>query len=330
MMFNFYNKKWRKKILFISSPITTKLEDAETLDYFAYIVSILSQKIENAFPNYDLVVKVPEDEGDPSDKQAKIIKEAIKTITNNKDEYDAVIVSPYDKNKEIDEVIELCKTCKVLLIDQGYYTKDEKAKFKASKVDRPPFVQSNWDQGGRIAAKSIIYYLNGKSINSPNILIIKGNVGSDERIVGFKKELNESRLKPKYWNEIDGKYSKQKASEVFLDFLDKIYKRKERIDVIFCTNDAMALGVKEVLTSKSKLGLFTAEDAPAIIGYDGIRDFTLPMSIGDPFLFDTVDVQLLGQMSCFLDMLKVSINGIGYMGDKYHFHPNISYKSKII
>ncbi len=315
----FKKTKWRKKILFISSPITTKLEDVETLDYFAYIVSMLSQKLENVFSDYDLVVKVPEEDANPTDKQIKIIKDTIRTIKNNKEEYEVIIISPHNKTKLIKHIADLCETSKnkVLLIDQGYFTDDEKKYFYIREIPRPPFVQSDWTQGGNIVGEAVNAYLKQKKICSPNILFVEGGIGSKERIEGFKKALKD--LSPSYLDTIiDGGYSRQKASTEFSSFLTNF--PNNTIDIIFCTNDAMALGVKEVLRNKTNL-----DKKPIIIGYDGIRDFTLPMNLGDPFLFATVNVNLTKQIDHFLKILKKIIeNNINSLNkeDKYKPYKN--------
>ena len=300
----FKKTKWRKKILFISSPITTKLEDVETLDYFAYIVSMLSQKLENVFSDYDLVVKVPEEDANPADKQIRIIQNTIKTIKCNKDEYEVIIISPHNKTKLIKYIADLCEISKnkVLLIDQGYFTEDEKKYFykeRKPSIPRPPFVQSDWAQGGKEVGEAVKLYLTKKKINPPKVLFIEGGIGSKERIEGFKEALKD--VNPSYNNTIiDGGYSRQKASTEFSSFLTK--NQIQTIDIIFCTNDAMALGVKEVLRSNTEL--LTSKKKPIIIGYDGIRDFTLPMNLGDPFLFATVDVNLTKQIDYLLMILK--------------------------
>ena len=258
----FKKNEWRKKILFISSPITAKLEETETLDYFAYIVSILSQKIENVFPNYDLVVKVPEDGGNTTDKQIKIINDAINIINKNKNEYVAVILSPYDKTKERDYVINLCNISKTLLIDQGYYTDEEIKYFKQKKVDRPPFVQSDWEQGGKIAGQLLISYLQKKAIKSPNILIVKGNIGSEERIKGFKEPLNNSSLNPSYWEPINGQYSMQITSKVFSDFYEELKSTNNKIKVYFspkAVSEFYPINEQEISDKGFKEGYFDLE-----------------------------------------------------------------------
>ena len=315
----FKKTKWRKKILFISSPITTKLEDVETLDYFAYIVSMLSQKLENVFSDYDLVVKVPEEDANPTDKQINIIKGTIRTIKNNKREYEVIIISPHNKTELIKHIADLCEVSKnkVLLIDQGYFTDNEKFYFFERGIPCPPFVQSDWTQGGNIVGKAVNAYLKQKKICSPNILFVGGGIGSEERIEGFKKALED--LSPSYLDTIiDGGYSRQKASTEFSSFLTKI--QNKTIDIIFCTNDAMALGVKEVI------GNIRDNKKPIIIGYDGIRDFTLPMNLGDPFLFATVDVNLTKQIDHLLMILKEiienNIDSLMIKDEKYKLYKN--------
>lgn len=320
----FKKTKWRKKILFISSPITTKLEDVETLDYFAYIVSMLSQKLENVFSDYDLVVKVPEEDANPTDKQIKIIKNTIKTIRYNKDEYEIIIISPYNKTKLIKYIADLCEISKnkVLLIDQGYFTEDEKKylyKERKPSIPRPPFVQSDWAQGGKIVGETLKTYWTTKGLRSPTILLVKGGIGSEERIKGFMDAVKD--LNPNY-NDciIDGGYTRQKASTEFSNFL--FQNDTININIIFCTNDAMALGIREVLMNNPN---FSEDNRPIIIGYDGIRDFTLPMSLGDSFLYATVDVNLTGQINHLLMILqKVIENELNslHKKDKYKHYKN--------
>lgn len=300
---------WRHRLLFISAPIVSNERTVDTLDYFAAIISEITIRLSIALPEYDLVIKVPEGGEKAGINQRAIVNDIYNTLKINREEYSGIILSPYDKNEIRDLVVDLSKITNVFLLDQGYYTDDERKFFKNyAKVERPPFVQSDWEKSGEAAGNSMRDYFIEKRITDPKILIFKGLLGSDERAFGFARAFkNKGKINPNIYY-ADGGYRRDKTKKAFEHLLQKAISDNTVFDGIFATNDEMALGVRQVLIdNKGKLG----NKHPIIIGFDGIRDLTAIIEGNNPdeFVYDTVDVHIFHQIKKLVDIIVQKLNG---------------------
>ena len=317
-----FNSKQRK-LLFLSSSITSTDNTIDSYDYFASIASLLAIRLHKEFKKYDLVIKVPEGGELFIENQRAIIKD----IANHIKEYDVIILSPTNRDEIIDSVkqILLKKIC-LINIDQGYSLKSEKyRRFINNELPRPYYVQADWIFGGRIAGESMIKCLS--NYKKPNIVIIEGGIGSEERIKGFKEKLQTSGYSPAY-EYCQGQYCKSRARNAFEALFNEKLKNK-KIHGVFATNDEMALGVREFyIKNEGNLKY----PAPKIIGFDGIKDLTILIQNDDEIIFDTVDVQIEEQISKLVRIIDDRViskkNQLG-VEDLYVEHPCISFREKL-
>lgn len=301
----FFGKKYKKQIVFISSPIIANEIGLDTLDYFALITSEFIIRLRKSLPDYDVIVKVPEGGVYANENQKTLILETTNFLRKNKFEYSAVIISPYNKTFIRKEIKDLCALTKVFLIDQGYYTEAECDFFKGSEVQRPPFVQSNWQEGGEIAGKIMVEHFKQIKHPYPKILLVDGLMGSSERIDGFKRAFDASPFnKNIFFSEIKGEYNKEKTKIEFEQTIMELAKSHSWYDGIFATNDLMALTIREVLIKfKENLDGHISK----IIGFDGIRDVTFLIDNDDDYFLDTIDVQIIKQIKDLVNIIERSI-----------------------
>lgn len=332
-IFTKQQKNSTRKILLISSSITSVDNEIDTFDYFAAIASELAIKIQNRYKDVELVLKVPEGGGKTKDQQVRFIDEAI----NSHSAYECIVISPIDRDDlypKMKSWITKYGANKIIFIDQGFTT-DDYGNFHADDVARPPYVQADWREGGRVAAKSMLKYFKANNITCPHIVLVKGNIGSPQRISGFK-EIMDGESSPTFqvsYHECNGNYSKKVARECFEPYLDNCINSNKSIDGIFATNDEMALGVRDALIKHKdnyvkKLNAVNGGKLPMVIGFDGIKDLTLLIDHKDDFIYDTVNVRLKEQLQCLAIIIdKIIINkGPITKDEKFVSMPCISYR----
>jgi len=330
----------KSRFIFISSPFFSTDNESDTYDYFAYMVAKLSQEIEARFDNIDLIVKVPGGGSKISNVQSRLIRRAIKS----KNEYSCIIINPYNRDelyKNVETWIKNFGEDKLFFIDQGYTLKKYR-RFHDDRCSRPPYVQANWFEGGKIAGKSMANLFYSKGLTAPHIVILEGDVGSDERIQGFKLGIQEFKrpnfsISPAY-SYCKGNYSKKQARDSFDVFFNDCLKSIRRIDGIFACNDEMALGVRDVLIKHAEaycqilnISRREKEDLPQIIGFDGIKDMTLLIDNDHEFLYDTICVFPEKQVEKLVNIIEqIVVNGNSTLNtnDKYIEMPCESYRYK--
>jgi hypothetical protein len=296
-----------KKVLFISSSISKIDKSIDTYDYFAAIVSEVTIELQTKYPEVEVVLKVPGVTSNPHIDQVNFIEHGFKN------HYDCIIVSPFNRSelyKKFADWKDKLKENRLLLIDQGFTDyREDKDNFDFKEFDRPPYVQANWIQGGEIAGTILSSYFKENSISCPHVVLLEGNVGSEERLNGFINTI--SNATPKYYPtyyRLSCDYSREKAISSFSNYIDNCIKSKKCIDAVFAANDEMAMGVREALINydeqyKKEIAPFHNGRLPRIVGFDGIRDTTLLIQYGDAFLYDTVYVNLKEQIKKLLQII---------------------------
>ncbi len=309
------------RILFVSSA-TTSADIEGTHNYFASMIAELAFEIQRTVSDYDLVIKVPKGTlNDVLSQQVGFIENAVKNATR----YKCIICAPVDRDKIYDNLkawIRQCPDNRLLFIDQGFST-DDYEYFHDEDVPRPPYVQADWYQGGKIAGKSMLQLMHSRGNFTPHILIVMGLVGSEQRVKGFEKAMlsnatkPDSPLRPTFDKNIQGHYSRKSAMDAFEEHLKMYIKDRRAISGVFATNDEMALGVRDVLIKyrQSYLDAVThdenrAPQLPAVIGFDGIRELTFYIDIHDEFIYDTVDVGLKAQVTQLSEIVKRVVLGL--------------------
>jgi ABC-type sugar transport system substrate-binding protein len=283
-------RKPPERILFVSST-TSSVDNEDTFDYFSSIISELAFKIQRMFPQIEFVLKVPQGERTAAaDQQIHFIEDAISADYP----YKCIVVSPVDRDRIYDKSkawIPKYGNDRLIFIDQGF-TLDDYPYFHMDKVDRPPYVQADWVQGGEVAGHSMRKLMEVRNVKVPHIVIIEGLVGSPQRVKGFQaamRQSNVSDFKPHYPDGLKGRYSMKSARELFEPYLLECISENIVIDGVFATNDEMALGVRDALTKNKDayMAAFSSRDKfhlPAVIGFDGIKDLTFHIDNNDDFI----------------------------------------------
>jgi len=127
------------------------------------------------------------------------------------------------------------------------------------------YVEVNDEQGGYIAAQHMI------SCGYRDIVIMGGtaqSVSHKNRVAGFFRAFEESRLQKDKVKTIYGSFSLSSGLELMNKYLDG----GGRPEAVFCANDVVALGV---LQSAQEHGLRVPEDL-GIMGFDDISYASLP------------------------------------------------------
>ena len=313
----FRTKTVRKRILFVSTS-TTSVDDDDTNDYFASMIAELAIKVQDLPGSPELLIRVPQRGQSASAQQVTFIENAIE----DSNPFDCIIISPVDRDKlynsHLGDWITKVRHNRLVFVDQGF-AENEFKNFLDDDVSRPPYVQADWVQGGRIAGNSMRQKLfKERKARYPHIVLVKGLVGSPQRIEGFKKGMvgdgSSVGCQPSYY-ECEGKYSKRSARETFEPYLLDCIKEKRCIDGVFATNDEMALAIRDALAKNKEdyVAAFPPTDGrallPVVIGFDGIRDLTLHIDRIDDFIYDTVYVGLKDQIDHLANIVEKVING---------------------
>lgn len=310
----------KKKILIISYPINKNQNGVESYDYYSALVFLLTKGIQDNFMDtVDVILKIPSDHN----TQIEFILKAVEDT-----EIDYIVVSPknvsffYHKDK-LALIAPLIEKNKIIFIDQGfeYLEKSLKDEVAEEKIKFPPYVQANWYQGGREAGASAWRYLKNRKITAPHIVLIEGGIGSEPRIAGFEDYLKiktseaDKLFFPTYFRH-NSNYLKSDANEFFTKYLKESMDSKNPIDIIFCTNDEMALGVREALIAKidfsndANIHYHKSNQVPKIIGFDGILDLTLLLkSKNEDFIYDTILVGLDKQVKKIVEIISLQLEG---------------------
>jgi len=181
-------------------------------------------------------------------------------ILRQKDRYIGGLLIPVEPNRNHERfhafVEELGKP--VVFVDR----------FPAKCVrDRPrncTFVGVDSASGGRLAARAALELAADRPIR--RILVI-ASTNQSIRQEEFARVLKKERPDISLVVDTDGQFNRAAGQEVTLRHLRQADRIHEQIDLIFCTNDAMALGCVDALERSE---LQTDAFFPLIIGYDGI------------------------------------------------------------
>ncbi|MBV7270698.1 sugar ABC transporter substrate-binding protein [Winogradskyella luteola] len=294
-----------KPIVYISSAIS--LNSTSSFDYFVTIITELSRTFSEQGFNKELIIKVPKN--NMSSPQLELFDEVIK----NYEKYNAIIIAPTSskyfskhlKSNYSNKINDIFKVCPIFTID----------KYIKSKINNIsiPYVTSDWELGGSLAANKAYQYLVNR--DNKKILIVQGKEGSIPRINGFKKffDLRSSFPTPRITDKIN--FSREGAYEYLMD---KYGKELDSFELFFCCNDEMALGAREALL---ELGISKEKK---IIGFDGTLELKWHLNKklqSQEHLFKTVDVRIQ-------DQVKWLINSLKLYEPSNHSHSNLSQKIK--
>lgn len=257
-MFFGYAKERKKPVVFINSALSSDGNPSRIFDFFAIMAAWLSVELRKY--DHEMILKIPEKQGTASAEQIKFIKEMIK-LKYLSERYSGIIIAPFDTEELEEHIATLIRInnksnpIPILTIDKNFQEFDGKLQLERS-VPPPPYIITNAEAGGGLAAFSLIAYyfthIMSSKIKELRIVIMGGfSQASAERINGFKNMMVENEtnsLKYHIVYEWNGKFDRDEAKKIVDENYNEIYG--SRINAFFCCNDEMALGVRDVFNEK--------------------------------------------------------------------------------
>lgn len=164
--------------------------------------------------------------------------------------------------------------------------------FVKNKISPPAHISSDFEVGGRLAAKTMINLTGGVG----NIIIISGpktSKPSEMRRKAFMGEIVDHApdLNIVFCDYVND-WSEEEAIKIYRKATRKLESMSIRFSGIFCCNDTLALGVLRETKNENVI----------VIGYDGIEDAM--KSIKSGVMSATIDVQIDKQASYIIDEMK--------------------------
>lgn len=291
-------------ILYISSPIS--LEETSSFDYFVSIINFLSRYVHN-YLDKELIVKVPVSRN--AKEQIDQLEKAIDYCVIEKGVYSAIVIAPISSKELKAHLTDNFLKYKKVLRDIPIYTIDKKVP-KLPNNFQWPFITGDWFKGGKLAGQAAVEWINGLDNSKNKVLIVRGQEGSESRIRGFNRYLKKNAghiTIHKTQARLD--YSREDAFN-YLN-TNKFTYDLSSYDVIFCCNDEMALGVRE-LVLRDKLSTKNL----AIIGFDATIEFQWLKKYELNHLYKTVDVMIEDQIGHLVSKIAT------FSLDEYLKNPN--------
>lgn len=155
--------------------------------------------------------------------------------------------------------------------------------------DYPPnvaFVGCDDTEIGTRAARQVARMLRDRELLSPNVLVVASNEHA-ERQASFAARLGVEVASAVVTINDQGRFDRMRSAEIVGQALQEAHRRGVTVDVVFCTNDEMALGAVDAVQKRSAAG----EDArdPVIVGVDGTREAKATIHAGGTGFRSTVD-----------------------------------------
>ncbi len=284
--FNLQSKLKRGPVLYISSPIA--LSDTSSFDYFVSIINFLSLYVYTCLEK-ELIVKVPVSNN--AMEQITQLERAIDSCEKEDETYSAIIIAPMSSKDLKQHIKENFDKYKNVLTKIPIYSIDKKVP-KLDNNFQLPYITGDWFTGGKLAGQAALEWIQRLDENKRKnkVLVVRGKEGSESRIRGFNQYLKDNAS---YVNIHKTKVCLDYSREDAFNYLSTNKKRYNlnSYDVIFCCNDEMALGVRELLL-REKLSTKNL----AIIGFDATIEFEWLKKYEQNHLYKTVNVMIEEQI----------------------------------
>jgi ABC-type sugar transport system substrate-binding protein len=286
----FSNGCTRKRLFFLSSAFVPETDHQDTLDFFSLLTAKLAERLSAS--NYDIVLRVPK-HNKSGIQQVDFLTQAINAMGC----YDAIVIAPIETDALkglLSSFMRSNPKYPVLTIDKSF-----ESHFKAFDGNPPPSVVVDGEKGGSQAGRELRQYFASCGKRRPSVRVLQGLEGAEPRVKGFIKEFADLAGSVTMHNRLsfDMKSAKER--------IDSDLKNGEFCDAYFCTNDEMALGVREALTAFERAGGHWPEDRPpVIVGFDGIGAMRALIKSGDKHMYGTIDVRLDDQVTYLSNLIN--------------------------
>ena len=189
-------------------------------------------------------------------------------------------------------------------------------------VDAHGFVGGNEELGGKLVAEVVVQHLKESGFSpdgparDPQVLILLGHTfefSEPQRHRVAREELEANHAVGHIHVVESEKLDYQReAARVYVYRRINEHRSNPRPDVIFATNDDMALGAREALRQLEEEGIDITTrtgSVPGIVGYDGIPEVVQLMNKSDErFLIATIDVKIEEQAERAWQLMKTHLS----------------------
>jgi ABC-type sugar transport system substrate-binding protein len=257
-------------------------------DFFEKVVEEFATKSDEH--GYDLVLKTPKGE---YQTHSSIL--TVKNLCEELTYRDAMVLIPARAEAHyppLEEYLKRSRHCDVITFDLPMELEHGKL----------PYAKGADAEGGKLAADAAEWYLDSiKLTRNARILLVKG-LWADKRAECFKESLEErkkdiifSSLPRKCPWDTDGAYF---AVREYID----VNNSSEEIDLIFCSNDEMALGARLAILEGRRNEVGSVKNT-RVIGFDGTDAFRYLLRGHDTVLLNSVDVGVRHQVQRAMEIL---------------------------
>ena len=152
-----------------------------------------------------------------------------------------------------------------------------------SEAAYPPksaFAGCDASQIGDRAAQWVARQMRERGITDPLILVV-GAESQQDRHVRFESRIGELLPAAQIVVNPEGQFSRERARHIVDQQLRQLRPHDGIVDVIFCTNDLMALGALDAVQQQSAAG--NRNDHLIILGVDGTEEAIAVIDSGSPF-----------------------------------------------
>jgi hypothetical protein len=305
-------------LTFISSPLALRTTN-DSLAFFSLLVTEIVHQAqrENRLP-MPVIVKIPEME---TVENAEIEqKRILDGVLTEADSYRAIVIAPFQAaglQSYVDRFRKEHARYPLFTIDQCFGTKPWTTEYDEAARARdliPGGVMCDWGQGGSRAADLLNDYFVEVGVREPTVWLLTGTPGMEDREEGFERRLKELNPLAKTLH-LTAKFQQDRARDLFLENAKKLDYLPHGV---FCTNDEMALGVRDALEEiklhpEKRSERFKEVTDPTfgikIVGFDAIHDFTTHISpredptVRHPHFLNTINVRLREQARQLIDLI---------------------------
>jgi len=256
-----------KRIFIISSAFTST-------SFFSELIKEIIQSIESQ--GYEPVIKLPIEDFNIIEMNKHVDK-----LYNDIDSYSAGIFIHAEPDKHHERFRNFSNKFNKPLVFLDCHKNDLYKSFD----DKCSFIGYENSITGEIASDTAIDLLKRKEIDAPKILVIASKLQSERQhnfVACIKSKLQNSEIT------IDdsGEFNRKIAHRIAIENLKNKLKNNIRIwDLIFCTNDEMALGVVSAIKEINNKALNNI----IILGCDGIEEAKTIIDKKNKHFINTVD-----------------------------------------
>lgn len=208
----------------------------------------------------DLVVKLPAHDysGASQDHQLEAIKRSVNDFAGG-------FIMPAEPDVTRDSLRQFCRSTgiPIVFIDVPPFQRE------ADYPPRTAFVACDPAEIGRNAARYVLSDLAGRTGSPPTVLVVGSDVHVD-RHRAFEATLIGALPSAKVIVNERGHFVRERAREIVSQHLREVVRDGGRLDVIYCTNDEMALGAVDAVQARAAQGDRFGD--VMVVGVDGTRE----------------------------------------------------------